>query len=64
MPYVTRRSSCKLATVVIPSLEQMQKEGESGYAKINQYTRYLTVVLGSRAGSRLRLPLQAPHVLT
>src|SRR5215471_8827826 len=37
----------QLMTVVIPSLEQLQKEGESGYAKINQYTRYLTVVLAA-----------------
>jgi preprotein translocase subunit SecY len=34
-------------TVVIPRLEQLQKEGEAGYAKINQYTRYLTVVLAA-----------------
>jgi preprotein translocase subunit SecY len=34
-------------TVVIPRLEQLQKEGESGYAKINQYTRYLTVALAA-----------------
>jgi preprotein translocase subunit SecY len=32
---------------VIPKLEQLQKEGEAGYAKINQYTRYLTVVLAA-----------------
>jgi preprotein translocase subunit SecY len=32
---------------VIPRLEQLQKEGEAGYAKINQYTRYLTVVLAA-----------------
>jgi preprotein translocase subunit SecY len=34
-------------TVVIPRLEQLQKEGEAGYAKINQYTRYLTVILAA-----------------
>jgi preprotein translocase subunit SecY len=33
--------------VVIPRLAELQKEGESGYAKINQYTRYLTVVLAA-----------------
>jgi preprotein translocase subunit SecY len=33
--------------VVVPQLEQLQKEGESGYAKINQYTRYLTVGLAA-----------------
>jgi preprotein translocase subunit SecY len=34
-------------TVVIPKLAELQKEGESGYAKINQYTRYLTVILAA-----------------
>jgi preprotein translocase subunit SecY len=41
----------QLMTVVIPKLEQLQKEGESGYAKINQYTRYLTVVLAAAQAS-------------
>jgi preprotein translocase subunit SecY len=47
MPYVTASIIIQLMTVVIPSLEQLQKEGEAGYAKINQYTRYLTVVLAA-----------------
>src|SRR3954467_13095337 len=47
MPYVTASIILQLMTVVVPSLEQLQKEGESGYAKINQYTRYLTVVLAA-----------------
>src|SRR5438067_2369509 len=47
MPYVTESIILQLLTVVIPTLEQLQKEGESGYAKINQYTRYLTVVLAA-----------------
>jgi len=47
MPYVTASIILQLLTVVIPSLEQLQKEGEAGYAKINQYTRYLTVVLAA-----------------
>ena len=47
MPYVTASIILQLLTVVIPKLEQLQKEGESGYAKINQYTRYLTVVLAA-----------------
>src|SRR4051794_3270388 len=47
MPYVTASIILQLMAVVIPSLEQLQKEGESGYAKINQYTRYLTVVLAA-----------------
>src|SRR4249919_73011 len=47
MPYVTASIILQLLTVVIPKLEQLQKEGEAGYARINQYTRYLTVVLAA-----------------
>ncbi len=47
MPYVTASIIIQLLTVVIPSLERLQKEGEAGYAKINQYTRYLTVALAA-----------------
>ncbi|MGZ4371701.1 MAG: preprotein translocase subunit SecY, partial [Gaiellaceae bacterium] len=47
MPYVTASIILQLMTVVVPQLEQLQKEGESGYAKINQYTRYLTVALAA-----------------
>ena len=51
MPYVTASIILQLMTVVIPSLEQLQKEGEAGTAKINQYTRYLTIVLALAQGS-------------
>src|SRR5881628_859170 len=47
MPYITASIILQLMTVVVPTLEQLQKEGESGYAKINQYTRYLTVFLAA-----------------
>ena len=47
MPYVTASIILQLLTVVVPSLERLQKEGEAGYAKINQYTRYLTIVLAA-----------------
>jgi preprotein translocase subunit SecY len=47
MPYVTASIILQLMTVVIPRLSELQKEGESGYAKINQYTRYLTIVLAA-----------------
>src|SRR5437764_2648929 len=47
MPYVTASIIVQLLTVVIPTLERLQKEGEAGYAKINQYTRYLTVALAA-----------------
>ncbi len=47
MPYVTASIVVQLFTVVIPRLSELQKEGESGYARINQYTRYLTVALAA-----------------
>src|SRR3954453_22711615 len=47
MPYVTASIIMQLLAVVIPTLEQLQKEGEAGYAKINQYTRYSTVGLAA-----------------
>src|SRR5437660_1084764 len=45
MPYITASIILQLLTVVVPSLEKLQKEGEVGQEKITQYTRYLTVVL-------------------
>jgi len=47
MPYVTASIIFQVMAVVVPSLERMQKEGEAGYAKITQYTRYLTVALAA-----------------
>lgn len=44
-PYITSSIIMQLLTVVVPSLENLQKEGEYGRQKINQYTRYLTVPL-------------------
>ncbi|MBA7492618.1 Protein translocase subunit SecY [subsurface metagenome] len=44
-PYITASIVMQLLTMVIPSLEALSKEGEYGYQKINQYTRYLTVPL-------------------
>ena len=45
MPYISASIIMQLLTVVHPKLEQLKKEGESGRRKINQYTRYFTVVL-------------------
>src|SRR5689334_21146174 len=47
MPYVTASIIFQVLAVVVPSIERLQKEGEAGYAKITQYTRYLTVVLAA-----------------
>ncbi len=45
MPYITASIILQLLTVVIPRLEALKKEGQSGQNKITQYTRYLTLVL-------------------
>jgi preprotein translocase subunit SecY len=45
MPYITASIIMQLMTAAVPSMERIQKEGESGQAKITQYTRYFTVVL-------------------
>ena len=45
MPYITSSIIMQLLTVVIPRLEAWSKEGEQGYKKITQWTRYLTVML-------------------
>jgi preprotein translocase subunit SecY len=45
MPYITSSIIMQLLTVVIPRLEEWQKEGESGTKRITQVTRYLTIVL-------------------
>ncbi|HYF93588.1 MAG TPA: preprotein translocase subunit SecY [Symbiobacteriaceae bacterium] len=45
-PYINSSIIMQLLTIVIPRLEEMQKEGEEGRKKIQQYTRYGTVVLG------------------
>ncbi len=45
MPYITASIILQLLTVVVPRLELLKKEGQSGQAKITQYTRYLTLGL-------------------
>jgi len=47
MPYITASIILQLLTVVVPTLEKLQKEGEVGQQKITQYTRYLTVGLAA-----------------
>lgn len=47
LPYISASIIMQLASAMVPSLEQMKKEGELGQMKINQYTRYLTILLAS-----------------
>ncbi|KQV18462.1 MULTISPECIES: preprotein translocase subunit SecY [unclassified Kitasatospora] len=51
MPYITASIILQLLTVVIPRLEALKKEGQSGQAKITQYTRYLTIALAVLQGT-------------
>lgn len=47
MPYISASIIMQLASSMVPSLEAIKKEGESGRVRINQYTRYLTVLLAT-----------------
>ncbi|RYG94943.1 MAG: preprotein translocase subunit SecY, partial [Alphaproteobacteria bacterium] len=51
MPYISASIIFQLAGTVIPALEKMQKEGESGRRKIQEWTRYATLLLGLVQGS-------------
>jgi len=58
MPYVSASIIITLMTTVIPHLDELNKEGESGRRKINQYTRYGTVVLAAVQASGISLFLE------
>lgn len=45
MPYISASIVMQLMAIVVPSIQKMQREGESGRRKINQWTRYLTVLI-------------------
>jgi preprotein translocase subunit SecY len=59
MPYISASIILQLMAVVVPSLERLQKEGEQGRRKINQYTRYGTVVLSLFQGFSISYWLQS-----
>src|SRR6185503_3358280 len=59
MPYITASIILQLLTVVVPTLEKLQKEGELGRRKITQWTRYLTVVLAVMQSFGIATGLQA-----
>ena len=66
MPYISASIIFQLLTVVSPALSQLQKEGESGQKKINQYTRYATAVLCLIQGYGIAVGLeqmQSPQVV-
>ncbi len=59
MPYISASIIMQLMTTVSPQLEQLKKEGEQGRKQINQYTRYLTVVLAAAQAFAIANGLQA-----
>jgi len=61
MPYISASIIMQLLTGVIPALEKMAQEGRTGYERINQYTRYLTVLICLIQGFMLALWLENPR---
>jgi preprotein translocase subunit SecY len=59
MPYISASIIVQLLTAVSPKLEQLRKEGEPGRKKINQYTRYLTVILCAVQAYGIAIGLEA-----
>ena len=62
MPYISASIILELLTVVVPYLEKLKKEGEPGRKKINQYTRYGTVVLSMIQGLGIAIGLEHMEV--
>ena len=58
MPYISATIIFQLLTVVIPQLEQLKKEGEQGQKKINQWSRYATIVLALFQGMLIATALE------
>ena len=59
MPYITASIIMQLMTAIVPTLEAMKKDGENGRKQINQYTRYLTVLLATVQGYGMSVGLEA-----
>ena len=64
MPYITASIIIQLAAASVPALEQLKKEGEQGRKKINQYTRYGTVLLATFQAYGLSAGLEAGDLVT
>jgi len=59
MPYITASIIMQLMTAIVPTLEAMKKDGEAGRKMINQYTRYLTVLLATVQGYGIAVGLES-----
>ena len=64
MPYISASIIVQLLTSMVPSLEQLKKEGEQGRKKINQYTRYGTVLLATAQSYGLAVSLESGELAT
>ncbi|MBU3071553.1 preprotein translocase subunit SecY [Aestuariicella sp. G3-2] len=64
MPYISASIIMQLMSAVVPSLEQLKKEGDAGRRKINQYTRYLTVLLALVQGSGMAVGFSGQAYMT
>ena len=64
MPYISASIIVQLLTSMVPQLEQLKKEGEQGRKKINQYTRYGTVLLATLQAYGLAASLEAGDLVT
>ena len=64
MPYISASIIVQLMTALVPQLEQLKKEGEQGRKKINQYTRYGTVLLATFQAFALAASLEAGDLAT
>lgn len=62
MPYISASIFMQLMTILVPQLQKLQKEGESGRKKINQWTRYLTVIVTLFQASAYVTYLRDPNV--
>ncbi len=61
MPYISASIIVQLMTAAIPSLETLKKEGEAGRKKMNQYTRYLTVLIAMFQSYGIAVGLESMH---
>jgi len=64
MPYISASIIIQLMTAMVPALEQLKKEGEQGRKKINQYTRYGTVLLATAQSYGLAVSLETGDLAT
>jgi preprotein translocase subunit SecY len=62
MPYISASIFMQLMTILIPQFQKMQKEGDSGRKKINQWTRYLTVIVTLFQASAYVTYLRSPEI--